>query len=279
MGRNYYYLVAGLPDLTLGGKCTTTQAELRELVAEELTASDYGLVSRLYLPYDHLNILNRLYDADAPFDELGVYGRDTIDELTDKAAAVRGGVAGVEAYLNEFVADFYASEAKPTRAEAANRLSDGQWTLIENCGNRFMSGYAKFERQMRNVLAALQARRHGLSVDRAVVGTDDVAEALRHSRAHDFGLKSEVDYLEQLMSIFETEDLQEREMKLDALRWNFCDEASFFDYFSVERVAVAIVQFSMAERWAQMDGEAGRAKFAAMISDLKNTYHSKKTAE
>lgn len=71
-----------------------------------------------------------------------------------------------------------------------------------------------------------------------IVGDTEVCEALRTSGARDFGLTGEVDFLDQLVKISETEELVEREKKIDQLRWNWMEEATFFNYFTVERLFV-----------------------------------------
>ena len=59
-----------------------------------------------------------------------------------------------------------------------------------------------------------------------IVGDTEVCEALRTSGARDFGLGGEVEWLEQLVKISETEELVEREKKIDRLRWNWMEETT-----------------------------------------------------
>ena len=95
-------------------------------------------------------------------------------------------------------------------------------------------------------------------------------EALRTSNARDFGLSGELDYFEPLIKIAETENLLEREKKLDQLRWDWLEENTFFDYFTVERLFVFLLQLEMVERWIALDKEKGNQLFRKMIETLKN---------
>jgi hypothetical protein len=93
---------------------------------------------------------------------------------------------------------------------------------------------------------------------------------LRTSNARDFGLGSEVEYLEQLVKISETSELLDRERKIDQLRWDWMEEATFFDYFTVERLFVFLQQLEMIERWISLDKERGSQMFRSMIAALKD---------
>lgn len=93
---------------------------------------------------------------------------------------------------------------------------------------------------------------------------------MRTSNARDFGLATEVDYLEALMKISEVEELVEREKKIDQLRWNWMEEATFFNYFTVERLFVFLLQLEMIERWISLDKEKGNKLFRSMIAALKD---------
>ena len=117
---------------------------------------------------------------------------------------------------------------------------------------------------------AFTARKFKMDIAPLIVGNTEVCEALRTSSARDFGLSSEVEYLEQLVKISETEELVEREKKIDQLRWNWMEEATFFDYFTVERLFVFLLQLEMIERWISLDKEKGSQMFRSIIAALKD---------
>lgn len=93
---------------------------------------------------------------------------------------------------------------------------------------------------------------------------------MRTSSARDFGLSGEVDVFESLVKISEITELVEREKKLDALRWNWMEEAIFFDYFTVERIFAFLLKLEMIERWISLDKERGNQLFRSIIESLKN---------
>ena len=57
--REYYCLIAGLPDLFFDENKTTVASNVfREELQHQLSPSDYKLVEYLFLPFDNLNLLN-----------------------------------------------------------------------------------------------------------------------------------------------------------------------------------------------------------------------------
>ena len=138
------------------------------------------------------------------------------------------------------------------------------------CKNKFVSSWFAFNLTMNNILVALTARKFKMDIAPLIVGDTEVCEALRTSGARDFGLTGEVDFLDQLVKISETEELVEREKKIDQLRWNWMEEATFFNYFTVERLFVFLLQLEMIERWISLDKEKGNQLFRSIIATLKD---------
>ena len=79
--RNYYYLVAGLPDIILDQKKVPfTLIEFKQELQYHLHPKDYQLVEYLFLPYDNSNFLNILLKNDAEFNPLGNYSESFLIE-------------------------------------------------------------------------------------------------------------------------------------------------------------------------------------------------------
>lgn len=273
MKKNYYCLVAGLPDWKPDDKKSTmTLAQLREELTEELSAADMDVVELFFLPHDHANILRQLYSLRRDFDPNGLYSQEEIEQMTEATAVAQGSAQAAKPYIAKAIESFYAQEPRPALPAMAERLESGWASMLASSGNTFASDYADFDNTLRNIFIALQGRKYGFETEKAIIGESDVAEALRKSHAHDFGLKGDVDYLEQAINVFGTADLVEREQRIDAMRWAYIDEHTFFDYFSVEKIIAAVLKLGMVERWASLDDEVGRKRFASIISDIKQSY-------
>ena len=77
----YYYLVAGLPDLTLeDSKLSYTVADFKTEFYPHLSPADKRLVDLFYLKHDNANVLKLLRDKDAHLDTCGNYSPDTLAE-------------------------------------------------------------------------------------------------------------------------------------------------------------------------------------------------------
>ena len=49
------------------------------------------------------------------------------------------------------------------------------------------------------------------------------------------------------------------------LKWNWMEDAVFFNYFTVERIFVFLLKLEMIGRWISMDKEKGSELFRQII--------------
>ncbi len=78
----YYYLVAGLPELTLeDSKLSYTVADFRTELYPDLSEDDKRLIDLFYLQFDNANVLKLLKDKDAAIDPWGNYSAEELDRV------------------------------------------------------------------------------------------------------------------------------------------------------------------------------------------------------
>ena len=136
--------------------------------------------------------------------------------------------------------------------------------------NKFVRQWFEFNLNLNNILTAIICRENGWDIKNAVVGNGFVAETIRaNTTVRDFNLKAELDYFPAIMQIVETENLMEREQKIDALRWQWLEENTFFKYFSVERIIAFYLRCTMLNRWNILTVEEGERVFREIIEKLK----------
>ncbi len=271
MSKYYYYLVAGLPELTLeDSKLSYTVADFKVELYPDLSDEDKKLIDLFYLKFDNANVLKLLKDKDAAIDLRGNY---SAEELVEFISSLKEGDEIADAvfpsYLSTFIFEYFNATAEDDFLYE-DRLAALYYEYAMKCKKKFVSSWFAFNLTMNNILVALTARKFKMDIAPLILGDTEVCEALRTSGARDFGLTGEVDFLDQLVKISETEELVEREKKIDQLRWNWMEEATFFNYFTVERLFVFLLQLEMIERWISLDKEKGNQLFRSIIATLKD---------
>ena len=268
---NYYCLVTGLPELSLeDGKLSYMVANFKTEIYPELSKSDKKLIDLFYLKFDNQNLLALLKDKEAVVDTS--LGNFSAEELLGVIASFKEETAPDKkfpSYFYEF-AELYLNTPEEERFGLEDKLHGFYYHYAMKCGNKFVSEWFELNLNVNNILAAMAARKYKMDVTKVSVGANMVAEALRTSNARDFGLADDLEYFEQLTRINDTIDLVEREKKIDLLKWNWMDDNTFFNYFTIERIFVFLMKLEMIERWVSLDKEKGNEMFRKLIDQLKD---------
>ena len=264
--RNYYCLIAGLPDIIIDqSKISFTLPEFKNELRDVLFKDDYKLIELLFLPYDNTNLLNILQKNNKPHNSLGKYTQDELEEEIKEPE-------WIEEYLKTFIETYKASGGTENEQLWENQLTQLYLDYIQNVSNPFLKDWFSFEKTLKNILTAYNCKKHQMSMDDKLIGEGDIIETLKKSHARDFGLSSEVDYIEKLISIIENKNLLDREKNIDLLKWNYLDELITFHYFSIEVVLSFMIKLIIITRWMELDKETGNELFEKFLNDLKTTY-------
>ncbi|MFZ5429117.1 MAG: DUF2764 family protein [Bacteroidota bacterium] len=271
--RNYYCLVAGLPDIVPDDKkLHFTSVQLRAYLHEELHPDDYEMVKLLYLPWDHENLLNLLFVKQFEWDDRGNFSRDLLEQLVDKKQFDLMDTSVFPAYFVDFTELFHDEEEDFTRASGSHYLTEAWFNLLDGHGNKFLEGFATYRLNMGNIMLALNGRKHNIPFDEALIGSDEVTHALRKSRSRDFGLSTEINDIEDIVQIFEMDNILDRELRIDNHFWNFLDEITFFNYFTAEKVLAFVQKLFIVERWFNLDKEKGQQLFSQLLKELQTNF-------
>lgn len=195
----YEYLLAGLPELKAGSDAPISLEKLKELLDEQLSASDKKLLDLLRVPIDAETL------------EVGMKAR-----------------------------------------------------------NRFIRDWFSFNCDMNNVLVAQICRKHNFDVKQQVVGENEVAEQLRtHASQKDFGLNELPGDYTAILALAQIEDLMAREKAQDAIRFEWLQSRTEFDFFSSEMVFAYYLEAVMLHRWSILTVEEGEKIFRELVADMK----------
>ena len=268
---NYYCLVTGLPELSLeDGKLSYTVSNFKTEIYPELSKADKKLVDLFYLKFDNRNLLTLLKDKEASVDtSLGNYSADELLSVITSLKEETAPDKKFPPYFYEF-AKLYLETPDEERWALEDKLHGFYYNYAIKCGNAFVSAWFELNLDVNNILAAMAARKYKMEVAKVPVGDNFVAEALRSSNARDFGLADDLEYFEQLVRINDTVDLVDREKKIDLLKWNWMEDNTFFNYFTIEKIFVFLMKLEMIERWVSLDKEKGNELFRQLIDQLKD---------
>lgn len=273
--KNYHCLVAGLPDLIPDDKKRYfSSAELRDYLQDELRPADFELVKLYYLPFDHENLLNLLFvDEEFQWDERGNYSRKAFEQLADKKQLENVNFSLFPPYFRRFVLLFHDEEVQFTRAGAMKFLTEDWYKFIFGSKNEFVKTFGEYKRNIVNIMLALNGRKHNIPFEDAIIGNDEIARMLKTNRSRDFGLTDdEFNDIENILQLYEIENLLERELKLDNYTWQFIDEITFFNYFTIERILGFVQKLFIAERWLELDKEKGQHIFKKLLEELESNF-------
>ncbi len=231
----YECLLAGLPELKAGIDAPMTTEALLLQLDEALSDKDKQLLALLRKKNDDEDILEQIRQYD-----------DTLVGQPD-----------------------WWEEARQRMSEEDLRTQ----VLYEQglrCKNRFVRAWYTYNRDMNNVMVATICRKHGFDVTKMIVGRGAVADILRKNLPQkDFGLGGVLDDVQDIMSLVEVENLMEREKRMDALRFQWLENATLYIDFSIENVLAYYLQIEMLNRWSVLTVEQGEKVFRELVADMK----------
>lgn len=267
---NYYCLMAGLPDLHLrDAQPALSMLELKEEMDGVLTDRDCKLMYYYYMRFDCENLCTLLDNPDAEIDPRGNLSREQLDDLMRSARELNFNVHRYPSFMSIFAREYaYNKGQKGWFARDAIMLAYYEWA--QTCPNKMMAKWYKLNLDILNILTALIARRQGWTLRDYVQGEGELVETiLNQSNQQDFGLGVELDYVKELMRCAATDDPVEKERQIDALRWTWLEEQTFFEPFDINAVFSYVVRTEMLERWAKLNPEQGRERFTTIIENLR----------
>lgn len=263
--RNYYYLVAGFPDIVLDQKkLPFTLAELKQELKYHLHPDDYQLVEYLFLQYDNINFLNLLQKKEAEFIPLGNYDQSFFtDEIKEPDK--------LPLYLKKFLTSYREEDPIHPYLSLENQLTWFYYDFMIGQKNEFLQKWFTFLRDVNNIFAIYNSRKFDLNIENQMIGDYELTESAKKTTSKDFGMANEFPYIDQIIGIYENTDIVEQEMAIDLLKWNYLDELNTFNNFSVEQVLAFVIKFIMTERWTKLETEQSNEIFKKLLNDLENS--------
>ena len=264
-------MIAGLPDIDLKDtKPGLSLEEMREQCEEQLTFQDKKLLFYFFLRFDCVNLVKLLKNPEAEIDQWGNFSLEQLRDLITSATELNFNVHRYPAFMSIFAREYAFNKDKAgyfPEDEMAYQFLD---YAIKTCPNRMMRRWYNLNLDITNILTAMLARSQGWSVGDFIKGEGEVQEMIRENKTKDFNLGLEFDYIPQLMKIVDEKDPVRKEKMIDAFKWIWLDERTFFEPFDMAAVFAYLCKLEMQERWAKLDVEQGKETFQKIIDDLRS---------
>ncbi len=263
--NNYYCLIAGLPELLVDDKkIPIALKDFKEELRVYLTEEDFKLVELFFLEEDNKTLLSLMSKNEPKESNTSNFSPDFIEEQLKEPETL-------PPYMCEFIEN-HNNELKKYDVSEENELTWMFYDYLTNIDNSFVRLWFEFDMNLRNLTSGLNCKKYNLNAEREIIGNNSFAQSIRSSNVKDFGLSMDYDFVERVISLFEKEDLIDKERGLDLLKWEFLDEKTTFEYFSLDRVLSFLIKLMIINRWSKLDNESGKKVFYELVEKLRNSF-------
>ena len=268
--RNYYCLVAGLPDLFFSeNRPGFSSLEFRNDLQQQLHPADFELVKLLFFPSDNRNLLNLLFRTNEPFDTAGNFTKDFLEEQLIQPLQLPD-------YMVQFMRWVKTSEIKALDLQCENKLQSLYYEYVLQVGNSFLNEWFRFELNVKNILAAINCNRFDYALQNHLIQVAqnlEVYSLLVNSRMKPEFFEEEVPFADTIFRVAESNsEMLEKEKTFDRIRWDFLDEQTFFHYFTIEKIISFLLKLIITERWMKLETDTGKRLLQRLINDLETSF-------
>ncbi len=271
--KEYYCLVAGLPDLFFNeSKLTFNCVDFREELQNQLSCEDYNLLEYLFLPFDNENLLSQIFEQSPVFNPNGNISKAELEfQFSPENELLE-----LPAYMIQFLNWVQDSEINERTVETENILHQYFYEYALQTKNEFLRSWFTFNLNIKNIFAAFNCVRFGYNLQQQLIKVEQNImpySLLINKRLKPELFEDELPFNQQIFRIAESDiSLNEKEKELDKIRWNYLDENTFFHYFTIEKILSFTVKMLISDRWLKLDADTGKILLKQLIDDLKTSY-------
>ena len=265
----YYHLVSSLPRPRSDQR--DAEIDLKNIQAhirENLTTEDDRLFCYLLYRNDNQNLLNILARLDGLWDPESQTFHEPAAFTHQQLEEGLHGSFDLPDYMQEFLTAYHAGQLPTDRRPRANLLKDLYYRESLQQPHSFLANYFGFKRDLKNIVAALNARKFKRPVHEVLVGDYDLTEMIRQSNEKDFGLSREYAFVPDLEDLLANGEAGQLEEYIDRLLWDFMNEHLAHEYFSSARVFSYFIKLSLGHRWLPLEQKAGKDRLEELIQHV-----------
>ena len=240
----YYFLVTYLPEIHRDDK--KIKLRFGDLLNEKdnIDPADWQQIELLLLSRD-IFLLERLLSGKDAEVEHTLYAKEY---WKDQVKAPKE----APPYLEEFL---LAVKEKGFGPRAADSLYEIYYEhVLEKTTSSLLNDYLLFEKNLRNILAAIRARKQGLPPADHVLGGGELVEQLGRSSADDFGLGQDMPWIDRLL---EAKDPLQLEETVEEILWEYIEERIRQNHFEFDVVLAYLLRLQLLEKRLALSEERG----------------------
>ena len=257
--QQYFYIISGLPNLSLQDVQLPFSAKtFLEDLKNKMDKKDFKLVSMLYYARDNSNLLSFLFNKNNIPQPEGCYSLQELKKGIERNFLL-------PEYMNVFIASFKENKKISEEAIWEATLTEEYFKTVTNTENDFLNQWMEFELNLKNLLLLMSNRKQALPFSEIIINANEVSALMKENPLADFSTQPSIDFMNEAVKIIETENLVEREKKIDALRWKKLEEMTFFNYFTVEAILSFISKLMIIERWTKLEQEQEKTFLTSII--------------
>lgn len=258
--KKYYYIGTFLPNLSFDTPPEISFAELKELLKDNLTPSDYEKTIIIRRFFDLLNL--RSFWSGEEFDP---FGELTLYELGESLI----NRSGFPEYVYEFL------ETYPGKEERLRHFSFLLAKFFQGAADLkdpFLRRYMLFERDLRLITAAFRAKKlnRDLSYEFRYENPEEelIAQLSAFRDGKNFELPEKYTELKLLFDRFSDDPLA-LQKAIDEYRFNSIDAlVDMSDTFSIERILAYLAQLIIVQKWFEMDKAKGIRIVETLVKEI-----------
>ncbi len=282
----YYYLVASLDEYSLSGDSKQLDFEsIRNMILSNISLSDRRLLRLMLRYWDIQNFLNAVEGRENQYSYIGSYSKEKIAkicqfykelvEFSKKTQEERelfeeeNGILTCETSLSVVFKNVFDKIKNSTEDYSIGKLLfEEYYYKLSKSRNKFMKAWGEYDRSVRNISAAFEARKLGKSIENEIIGKGLICDSiLVNPKADDFGL-NEQEWVEVIIKILSSDNIIKKERGLDMIRWDFIESCLESEYFSINYVLGYAMKLTMISRWLQLDETIGREMFNKLVGQI-----------
>jgi len=261
----YYYLLSSLPELEIGKDSYKIDfEEVYQFIYENLHSDDKELFKYLLYPGDNKNLINEIAQnigSPAPFPQFfepSALTREQIGDYEKKFDQFPD-------YMSRFIENKVADLSGKSLVALEKELNQHFYEEVLELSDEFLEEYYAFEKALQQILLAINNRHFDLEALQQLPEDDFIVNNLKKSSAADFGLGQDYDFIENLNQIVEQGNVEQLEMQVERIRWDYLEELTKFSFFDSHKVFTYTLKLLSLKRWMSLVPEAGKKRLEELI--------------